>query len=504
MTRYIRPLVRLAVRLVATLLATGALVPAAAGERALPPLGVPAGLKVVSYYRTDAGWEKFWTDWQPERVASDLTRVALLHANTVRAIVQPDAFGYPRPGRTYLNRLRRFVSLAHQHGLRVQLTLFDRWFEWGDLRGSRTWARALLRPYAGDSRIAFVELRNELLPQPQTLAWARALVPFVQHVLRGKTPVTVSVTGAHPVQRLASLKRGLRRTPPDFFDLHYFGGGGELAYSTFRKAKRVAAPTPVWVGETGYPTTSEISGYGGVPKTIPAQEAAQAHFLASVAWAARANRLAPPGIWALDDFSAAAFPDPPSDALDPELHFGVFRTDGSVKPAADAVRAAFSGGSLLGFNGGFETAVSDERGNAVPAQWSMQGPAAFAVDAAAAHTGASSVRLTSASISETSSLSITPPGAGFAGHGHVSVGAWARSAQTSGRVFLVVEWYDRTDRLLTRTASAPLASTSWARLSLDTDVPAGAAYLRIDLVAQNVAAPVWFDDVSFDRQAIHT
>ena len=56
-------------------------------------LDVPGALKVVSYYRSDAGWAAFWRNWRPERVAADLDRVASLHANTVRAIVQPAAFG---------------------------------------------------------------------------------------------------------------------------------------------------------------------------------------------------------------------------------------------------------------------------------------------------------------------------------------------------------------------------------------------------------------------------
>src|SRR6266542_4880086 len=71
-------------------------------------LDVPRGLKVVSYYRSDAGWAPFWTDWRPDRVAGDLDRAASLHANTVRAIVQPAAFGYPVPAGVYAARLQEF------------------------------------------------------------------------------------------------------------------------------------------------------------------------------------------------------------------------------------------------------------------------------------------------------------------------------------------------------------------------------------------------------------
>jgi hypothetical protein len=39
----------------------------------------------------------------------------------------------------------------------------------------------------------------------------------------------------------------------------------------------------------------------------------------------------------------------------------------------------------------------------------------------------------------------------------------------------------------------------WQTLSVTVRAPRNAAYARIDLVADAVTAPVWFDDVSFTR-----
>jgi hypothetical protein len=64
-------------------------------ESPLARIRAPRELRVVSYYPADAAWTKMWTDWRPEVVAADLERVASLHANTVRAVVQPGLFGYP-------------------------------------------------------------------------------------------------------------------------------------------------------------------------------------------------------------------------------------------------------------------------------------------------------------------------------------------------------------------------------------------------------------------------
>jgi hypothetical protein len=460
-------------------------------------LDVPRGLKVVSYYRSDAGWAAFWTDWRPERVAADLDRAASLHANTVRAIVQPAAFGYPDPAAAFVAHLREFVSLAAARGLHVQLTLFDQWFDWADVPSSRRWASALLAPYVRDARIAFVELRNELPPTREPLAWARTMVPFLRGVLRGKTPVTVSVAGVDPVARLRALKRGGVR--PDFYDFHSFGGGGELAVDMFARAKAVAAPVPVWVGETGYPTTSAISGYGGVPRTPSAQEAAQAHFFAATAWAARTEGLPAVGVWVLDDFVPSALPAPPVSGGDPELHFGLFRVDGSAKPAVGVVRAMFSGGRF-GFNRGFERVVAAESGAAVPAEWSLNGVgASFASDSMVSRSGSASARVTSAAVA---SLSITPPSAGCHGRGRVHVSAWARRAEPGGSAFLVVEWFGRHNERLRKRRSKPLGEERlvWQRLQVSSRAPPGAAYASVELVVEGAASPVWFDDVSFVRR----
>jgi hypothetical protein len=477
-----------AVALVALLGATGS------SGAEVGRLDVPRGLKVVSYYRSDAGWAAFWTDWRPERVAADLDRVASLRANTVRAIVQPAAFGYPDPAGVYVERLQEFVSLAAARGLHVQLTLFDQWFDWADVSGSRRWAGKLLAPYVGDSRIAFVELRNELLPTREPLAWARVMVPFVQRVFRGETPVTVSVAGVDPVARLRALKRGGVR--PDFYDFHVFGGGGELAVNVFARARAVVAPLPVWVGETGYPTTSALSGYGGVPRTPSAQEAAQAHFFAASASAARKERLPAVGVWVLDDFVASALPVAPASGGDPELHYGLFRVDGSAKPAVRVVRAMFSGGQF-GFNRGFERVVAAESGAAVPAEWSLNGAgASFASDSTVSRSGSASARVTSAAVA---SLSITPPNAGCHGRGRVRVSAWARRAELGGSAVLVVEWFGQHNERLRKRRSEPLggARLVWQRLHVSSRAPRGAAYASIELVVAGAASPVWFDDVSF-------
>ena len=158
-----------------------------------------------------------WDDFRPARLQTDFARIAALHANTVRLIVQAGTFGYPLPSLVYEAELAQAIDLAEAAGLHVQLTLFD-WLgqhglagSYTDVDGSKRWAAALLAPYAGDPRIACVELQNELDPHdPAAVTWARVLLPYVQGVVRG-TPVTLSVAGADPVTELALLQRSLGR-----------------------------------------------------------------------------------------------------------------------------------------------------------------------------------------------------------------------------------------------------------------------------------------------------
>ena len=182
-------------------------------------LDVPGQLRAVSYYPADAGWTQMWEHWRPERIAADLSRLRGLNANTVRVVVPAHFFGYPRPAPEKLRLLRELVGIAASAGLHVHLTLFDWWDEYRDIEGSKRWARAVLTPYVGDRRIAFVELKNELdTTDRAALQWTRELVPWLRSLLRRQTPVTVSVGGTTPARRLRPLAAALPAAArPDFF-----------------------------------------------------------------------------------------------------------------------------------------------------------------------------------------------------------------------------------------------------------------------------------------------
>lgn len=485
-------------RLRALLLAVALLaVPASASARpdASEPrrLDVPRELRVVSYYPSDAGWTRMWDPWRPERIDADLRRLRGLNANTVRIVLPAHSFGYPDPRPAYLERLRELVDIAQRNGLHVQFTLFDWWGEYTDVAGSKQWASAVLAPYRGDPRLAFVELRNEIdTDDPEALAWARELVPWLRAYLR-RTPVTLSVGGLTPRRSLRALVAALPPAArPDFFDAHYFTGGGEQAERVFSELREIAAPTPVWIGELGYPTSSTVTGYAGVPLTPSGQEAAQQHFLRVAFAAARRAGLPAPGVWILDDFAVGAIPESDVDAREPEYRFGLFRADGSPKPAAATVRGLFAGRLDVGFNGGFEAAATDGDGTAVAAIWGGGGGLRLLYDMTSPRSGRAAALLDTPSAG---TAIVTPVTTAVRRGGTAEVTAWLRGEEGPVRVSL--GWYDRFDRLIGETSAVAQPAADWRKLRAAARAPARAEYVRIVVRASGATGRRWLDDVSF-------
>jgi endo-1,4-beta-mannosidase len=309
--------------------------PAPAPDPRGPVAQLVARMRVISYYPAHNPWGGMWSVWQPSVIAADMAKIAVLGANTVRIFVQPAVFGYPTPKRVYVSRLGQFLTLAAEHRLRVQVTLFDLWESYGDIADSRRWAARLLAPLHRDPRIAAVELQNEIDPtNPTAMKWARAMLPAVR--ADAGLPVTLSVTGWNTPSHLGQLIEALGRDRPDFYDLHFYGTPPYML-QTFRTAKRLAGRTPLVIGETGYSTAPSNTSWLGSPETTQRQEQAQAYYVAFAERAAHKVGLPPVGLWNLNDFPALPNVSPV------EQHFGLYRLNGTPKPAAFVLHTAFTG-----------------------------------------------------------------------------------------------------------------------------------------------------------------
>jgi hypothetical protein len=471
------------------MLACGLAAPAPASAPASFP--VPAGFRLVNYYPAHAGWSYMWQRWNARAIDSDFARIAALHANAVRVIVQTRTFGYPTPRAVYRARLARVIALAAKHGLRVELTLFDWWHDYPDLAGSEEWARDLLAPYAGDPRLAAIEIQNE--PDPAdaaATAWVAAMLPFLR-TIDGGIPLTVSVAPTDPVGRLQLLKTQLGSALPDFWSVHFYDRP-EVAYAVLAAVQQVAAPLPLFVGETGYWPGASFPR----PRSRADLDDEQVRFLRTVAAACAALGLPPPAPWTLLDFSRRAIP---SVVASPEYHFGLFRVDGSAKPAAAAVRDLFAGAPVSGFDGGFEE-IEHGVAPTEPALWRRLGAAAFARDTTVAHSGGASASIAGvAGVATSGALYATATSTPWVYPGETTtLSVWARGRGATGTTTISIAYYGIDGHRLGRTDSPPLAdgTTPWTQLVVQAAAPPAAAFFRIQLRSDGDVGRVWFDDVA--------
>lgn len=290
------------------------------------------GLREMNYYPSAGGWTYMWTRFDRQAIERDFARIHSLGANTVRIIVQTAAFGYPTVKPLMARRLSRVITMAARQGLGVHLTLFDLWNRPADVAGSKRWVRSLLSSYRHDPRIVLVELHNEVPPNdPAAIAWVRAMLPYLSKVLPG-TLRTVSTADISP-SLFATFVHELASTPPDVWDYHYYSAAAD-ARSRFAAIKALAAPRPLFIGETGRSTA-------GPPADRSILEQTQAAYYRTVFAAAAEDGLPDPAPWILDDFAYGAIP-PGRTASNPRSYgYGLFRLNGTAKPAARVVEAAF-------------------------------------------------------------------------------------------------------------------------------------------------------------------
>jgi hypothetical protein len=300
-------------------------------------------LKMLNYWPAifDRLHNTFWSaSWNTSIVDADFGRIAALHANAVRIFIPScsDQFGYPVPLSQYTSELSQLVQIASNHGLAVYLNLFTYCLHNDDIAGSEQWAQAIVSPYAGDARIAAVEVVNEINPaDSQAVAWAQAIIPYVRSV-SGGVPVTISICGCDNAGDLSTLHTALGTAQPDGYSFHYYTSASNAASQAqfvFQQAKNIVAPLTLVIGETGLPTCIQVIGYC-VSAANSTGEQQQSQFFTVVENAAKNVGLSGAAPWILYDYKPT-----PGRSDSKEDYFGLYRMDGSAKAAASVVSSAF-------------------------------------------------------------------------------------------------------------------------------------------------------------------
>lgn len=300
--------------------------------------GQPVFLKGVNYYPQWRPWADMWRAWDAPQIARELRQARDdLGINAVRVMLPYNISGQKQGDGVlppeFIARIRELVQIAGQLDMRVILTLFD--FSQGFPAAGTAeevqqlaYLRALVPLFANDDRVAIWDLHNE---PDQYGAWREGRSADVRdwlgrmadavHTLAPRQLVTVGMA-LHPNLWLPGPDGRRAIDYSDVVSVHNYAGDTAVQQL---EAVRAQTPKPIIVEEFGWPT--------GPPCIAPYTEDAQQQ-LYQAELAAAPGRTAGIFAWALRDYDAA-----PTGRWDSrEEYYGLYRADGSLKPAAQLVR----------------------------------------------------------------------------------------------------------------------------------------------------------------------
>jgi hypothetical protein len=455
-------------------------------QASVTPARRPVGaLKIVNYYPSNAGWTDMWTNYSHATTVADFTAIKSLGANTVRVIVQPSAVGYPNVAPSMRTDLDDMISVAGADGLSVQLTLFDMWSGYTDILGSEQWLQSLLAGETTNPTIAVVELKNEMPLSTLSVAWATALMPFLQSVLPG-VPRTISEPGTGGASALQTLLTDLPTSDIDAVDVHYYGDPA-LAGAELQQVKTMAGTTPVFIGETG------VSTYG-----TSAGEEAQTRFYEVMGQTAKDLGLAPPSPWMLNDVTRAGG----ENLTTQQEYYGLRRADGSWKPAASVISQLFAGGSPQNWDGNMSKEASDLP--PVLGSWTEFDAAdgTPTITPGMSYNGGQSLCFSNTGGTSAKLPSVEQGLPVLSSNEVFTVTAWINRTSSTGNDRISIAGFNSSDQYIGETDSAAATTTgNWQELSATGMVPQGISSVQIHLKTGNQTGTACWSDVSITYTA---
>jgi hypothetical protein len=462
-------------------------------------------LKEINYYPRDYAWEKFWLQWPQAKLQmdTDLDRIQALGANTVRIFLHPSAFGYPQPTSEYLNYLDEALALIDAHDLKAHVNLFDCWWSWQDLNGSQTWLKAIVEPHRNDPRIALWELQNEvpldLVQDDKRVVrdWVQVMFPYLKQQV-GNTPCTISV---NDVEWLDDIRDLTSPNTPDIYSLHWYPNDLNWTKpfpSVIDRARQLIGQADLLLGE-----------FGG--STYIFSETTQANLYRDVLYYAHQKGIVHLGVWALNDFpqdtvQCAGYVPPPA-----EWYFGLYRLDGSLKPAASILQSAFHGSPppnlspVIVLNPSFEdiNPNSGQMDNWRPWDQNWSGQQTFTQDCTVAHSGQCSARV-NRSGSMTGAVGLyTSPSLLVDPELRYNLQGYVRTENLEGWARIVFAWFDSDAQWVDADTSSQLITdpnlSQWMLVNVSEAVPPiNAAYFQVyaQMYSDTAASCVWFDDIT--------
>ena len=321
------------------------------------------------------------------------------------------------------------------------------------------------------------------------MTWAQDQIGLV-HRLLPTMPVTISMNGAIDPAAYGTMLTALSPEVPDLLSYHYYGDAG-LAYDHFRRVTTAAGSIPVVIGEAGLSTAP------WKPLPRPGLPRSRTGRLVSDRRGRRpTGRTAPPAPWTVFDLT----PDATDRPIVPAGYgYGLYRTDGSAKPAAAVMADAFAdrwttAPQNIDFS---ETTMQGARARAwVP--WRSSG--SLRVDQDTGVGGSAALVMTGTETLPDGMTSwyarpVRPVQAGQSWRIRVN----ARSMSATGQTTLAIAWYDGEGDYLGLDTSPKLVNTTvgWQELVLVAAPRPGSGAARIHLRSAGNSGTVYFSNPSW-------
>jgi hypothetical protein len=478
----------------------------------------PTNQHTVNYYPVENGGYEMWTSYDGAQYEKDMQTAKNLGFNTMRVFLAafPGIFDFTTPTAAELANLTDFYDRAVTVGIKLHLTLFDFWGDYGCIAGSKTWISAVLGALPNTTNIAVIEIQNETRfsltttytgtfdagwPAGTTkyghlgqvaIVWAQQVIPYIRSVAPG-VPITSSTS--YGTADLAAFFAAVNKTSaaPSWYDWHCYTGSSSLVYSAIQETISVVGnPAMLYIGETGLSSTA--TGTQGV---LQAQQA-QSDYIQTVRWSCAQLGIPDPAPWIIFDINnCAQFPGGQT--------YGLYETSGAAKLGATMYETVPPGATVpaVVVNGTMQGNQPDTSGNKLPIRWCLYKgqtgtqPINSAIDTVNTYSGNPTILLTGSGATSSSDNSpaleacqyTLPVISGGASH---KFSCALKASGSYGSPFLEVCWYDSSGNYISSTNGNVLTlSGTFIRYTVTSTAPAMAAYARLFVNVGRNAGKVW-------------
>ena len=292
-------------------------------EESLNSMGNSLG---INYYPRSQPWQLFKEDLDTSAITEDFRLITTKKLSTLRIFIPYAVFGKAAVEPEKLERLLRFMDLAHTAEIKVIITLFDFYgnYDLPDWNLTHRHAESIVNSVKDHPALLAWDIKNEpdldfeSRGKERVLAWLSEMLHQVK-TWDPSHPVTIGWSQAEAAQEL--------HDEVDFVSFHYYEDPSNFQQA-FSTLKEVVGDKEILLGEFGY------SSYSGIANLYTGSEEKQALYYNEMFTFIDQLQI-PALLWTLHDFED--IPDQVVGKLPwrkaRQKHFGLIRNDGTAKPA---------------------------------------------------------------------------------------------------------------------------------------------------------------------------